>query len=79
VPKRIPEEDKALIRQLFKEYLLIRAERLEVDRQLLELMEKRAVLMEREKDINIRGLARKFEISQPAVNVIIRPRGLWAI
>jgi hypothetical protein len=72
-------EDRQVIRQIYKEYLKVHNERLQLDRQLLDTMDRREQLLEREKELGIKSIAEKFECSHQCIINTVRPRDTGAI
>lgn len=74
IRRKLSPEDRAIVRQIHKEYLKVRRERDALDSMMLDLMDRREQLLALEISLGPKATAEKFECSHQCIIYILRPR-----
>lgn len=71
--------ERQVVRDLWSEHLSIRAQILDVDRQLCDLMSRRDELSQRAAQTGLVALAEKMSVSQSHILYLCKPRGTQCV
>lgn len=73
-PKKLSEPERQVVRDLWREHLAVRSQLIDVDRQLVDLMDRRDELLQKAAQTTTTALAEKMEVATSHIIYVVKPR-----